>query len=42
MLFCDRAVSLEDFKILASSHSEFYLKIKENVLISRDSQLKRN
>ena len=26
MLFCDHAVPLEDFKILASSNSEFHLK----------------
>ena len=26
-LFCDHAVSLEDLKILASSYSEFHLKI---------------
>ena len=42
MLFCDHAVSLEDFKLLASSNSEFDLKIKESILISRNSQLKRN
>ena len=42
MLFCNHAVSLEDFKILACSNSEFHLKIKEIVLISRDSHLKRN
>ena len=32
MLFCDHVVSLEDFKILASSNSEFHLKIKESLL----------
>ena len=42
MLFCDHAVSLDDFKILASSNSEFHLKIKESILISRGSQLKKN
>ena len=36
MLFCDHLVSLEDFKILASGNSEFHLKIKESLLISRD------
>ena len=36
VLFCDHAVSLEDFKILASSNSEFHLKIKESLLISLD------
>ena len=33
MLFRDHNVSLEDFKILASSYSEFYFKIKESILI---------
>ena len=36
MLFCDHAVSLEGFKLLASSNSEFHLKTKESILISRD------
>ena len=35
-LFSDRVVSLEDFKISASSNSEFHLKIKESLLIARD------
>ena len=43
MLFSNHAVSLEDFKILASSNSEFHLKIKESLLISRDKpELNRN
>ena len=43
MLFCDDVVSLEDFKILASSNSEFHLKIKGSLLISRDKpELNRN
>ena len=43
MLFCDRVVSLEDFKILAISNSEFHLKIKESLLISHDKpELNRN
>ena len=43
MLFYDHVVSLEDFKILASSNSEFHLKIKESLLISRDKpELNRN
>ena len=43
MLFCDHAVSLGDFKISAISNSEFYLKIKESLLISRDKpELNRN
>ena len=36
MLFCDHVVSLEDFKILPVSDSEFHLKIKESLLILRD------
>ena len=43
MLLCDHVVSLEDIQILASSNSDFYLKIKENLLISRDKpELNRN
>ena len=43
MLFCDHIVSLDDFKILTSSNSEFHLKIKESLLISRDKpELNRN
>ena len=36
MLFCDHIVSLDHFKILTSSNSEFHLKVKESLLISRD------
>ena len=43
MLFCDQVVSLEDCKILTSSYSEFHLKIKESILISRDKpELNKN
>ena len=43
MLFCNHIVSLDDFKILTSSNSEFHLKIKESLLISRDKpELIRN
>ena len=43
MLFCDHAVSLKNFRILASSYSEFHLKIKESLLTSRNShKVKRN
>ena len=43
MLFCNHIVSLDDFKILASNNSEFHLKIKESLLISRDKpELNRN
>ena len=34
MLFCDHIVSLVVFKILASSNSEFHLKIKESLNIA--------
>ena len=34
MLFCDHTVSLEDFKILASSNSEFHLRVKEKLDIA--------
>ena len=36
MLICDQSVSFDGFKVLASSNSEFHLKIKESFLISRD------
>ena len=36
MLICDQPVSFDDFKVLASSNSEFHLRIKESLLISRD------
>ena len=36
MLLCDHVVSLDDFKILASSDSEFHLKIKESLLTLGD------
>ena len=36
MLICDQPVSFDDFKVLTSSNSEFHLKIKESLLISRD------
>ena len=36
MLTCDQPVSFGGFKVLASSNSEFHLKIKESLLISRD------
>ena len=35
---CNHIVSLDDFKILMSSNSEFHLKIKESLSISRDKQ----
>ena len=43
VLICGHVVSFEDLKILASSNSEFHLKIKESLLISRDKpELNRN
>ena len=36
MLMCDQPISFENFKVLASSNSEFYLKINESLLMSRD------
>ena len=36
MLMRDQPVSFDDFKVLGSSNSEFHLKIKESLLISRD------
>ena len=35
-LICDQPLSFDDFKVLASSNSEFHLKIKESRLISRN------
>ena len=35
----DQPVSFDDFKVLASSNSEFHLKIKESLLISRDQPI---
>ena len=31
MLFCDHIVSIDDFKILAISDSDFYVKVKESL-----------
>ena len=39
MLFCDHIVSIDDFKILATSDSDFYVKVKESLLISRDEPI---
>ena len=36
MFICDQPVSFDNFKVLASSNSEFHLKIKESLLILRD------
>ena len=43
MLFGDHVVFLKDFKMLASSNSEFHTEIKESLLILRDKpELNRN
>ena len=39
MLFCDHVVSIDDFKILATSDSNFHVKVKESLLISRDEPI---
>ena len=39
MLMCDQPVSFDDFKVLASSNSEFHLKINESLLISRNQPI---
>ena len=39
MLFCDHIVSIHDFKILATIHSDFHVKVKEGLLISRDEPI---
>ena len=39
MLFCDHIVSIDDFKILATSDSCFHVKVKESLLMSRDEPI---
>ena len=39
MLFCDHIVSIDDFKILATSDSDFYVKVKESLIISHDEPI---
>ena len=39
MLFYDHIVSIDDFKVLATSESDFHVKVKENVLILRDEPI---
>ena len=36
MLNCNQPISFDNFKVLAPSNSEFRLKTKESLLISRD------
>ena len=37
----DHIVSIDDFKILATSDSDFHVNIKESILISRDELLNK-
>ena len=39
MLFCDHILLIGDFKILATSDSDFHVKVKESLLISRDEPI---
>ena len=38
-LICDQLVSFDHFKVLATSNSEFHLKIKDSLLILRDQPI---
>ena len=39
MLFCDHILLIDDVKILATSDSDFHVKVKESLLISRDEPI---
>ena len=39
MLLCDHIVSIDHFKILATSDSDFHVKVKDSLLISRDEPI---
>ena len=39
MLVCDQQVPFDHFKVLATSNSEFHLKINEGLLILRDQTI---
>ena len=39
MLFCDHIVSIDSFKILATSDSGFHVKVEESLLVSRDEPI---
>ena len=39
MLFCDHIVSINDFKILATSDLDFHVKVKKSILISGDEPI---
>ena len=43
MLSCDNTVSANDFNILATSDSDFHVKVKESLLIScNEATLNKN
>ena len=39
MLFCDHIVSIDDFKLLSTSDSDFHVKIKERLFILHDEPI---
>ena len=39
MLLCDHIGSIDDFKILATSNSDFHVKIRESLLILLDEPI---
>ena len=39
LLFCDDIVSIDNFKVLPTSGSDFHVKVKEIFLISRDEPI---
>ena len=39
MLFCDHIVSIDEFKILATSDSDFRVKVEESPLISHNESI---
>ena len=39
MLFCGHIVSIDDFKIMATSDSDFHVKVIESLLISGDGPI---
>ena len=39
MLFCDNIVSIDDFKLLSTSDSDFHVKIKERLFILHDEPI---
>ena len=39
MLFCHHIVYIDDFNILATSYSDFHVKVKDIILITRDEPI---